>query len=40
VDLIAHPSKDDDKEVGDILKKIKLTWVSTTVPETDDVPVA
>ena len=40
VNLIAHPSKDDDKEVGDILKKIKLAWVSTAMPETDDVPAA
>ncbi len=40
VDLIAHPSKDDDKELGDILKKIKLTWVSTAAPETDNAPVA
>jgi len=40
VDLIAHPSKDDDKELGDILKKIKLTWVSTPAPETDNASVA
>jgi hypothetical protein len=40
VDLIAHPSKEDDKEAGDILKKIKLTWVSSAMPETDEVPVA
>jgi hypothetical protein len=38
VDLIAYPSKDDDVEVGTVLKKVKGTWV--TAPETDDVPVA
>jgi hypothetical protein len=37
VDLIAYPSKDDDVEVGTVLKKVKGTWV-TAAPEID-VPV-
>lgn len=26
VDLIIHPSRDTDKDVGDMLKKVKGTW--------------
>ncbi len=26
VDLIIHPSKDTDRDVGDMLKKVKGTW--------------
>jgi hypothetical protein len=33
VDLVAHPSQDDDKELGDILRKIKGTWVTADAPE-------
>ena len=38
VDLIIHPSVDTDNDVGDMLKKVKGTWMWSTPAQPETLP--